>query len=381
MKGRILYLADANSIHIQRWANHFAERGWEVGLVTYSKPPRGALDERVRSFPVFHIPKLEGFVEGLNLRKRVKQVRKITDEFKPDVTHAVHTSKWGVYADLADVRPRVLTEWGLWVTLSEEERVKMIPESRPASQKERERWKNAVINADALHADSQYLAGKMENAFGCASGNVAVIPWGVDLERFTPKLDTSPLRERLDIGDAPLVVSTRTLDPVYDVETLVRAIPLVLKQVPEAKFLIKGRGKQEDMLKALANELGVSGSTTFVGFVDYGEMPLYTAVGDVYVSTSLSDTGSVSLQEALACGRPVVVSDAPSNDEWVEDSNGRMFERGDVEGLASALIELLNDEQLRKGMSARSREIAEEKADQDKCMGRLEEMYLGLMEK
>ncbi|GAI12440.1 unnamed protein product, partial [marine sediment metagenome] len=145
-----------------------------------------------------------------------------------------------------------------------------------------------------------------------------------------------------------VVISTRNLKPVYDVETLIRAIPLVLQQIPEARFIVAGEGEQRAYLENLARGLGVLESVRFVGWIAHHELTKYLASADVYVSTSLSDGTSVSLLEALACELAPVVTDIPANRPWVHDGeNGFLIPVREYEMLADGIIRLLEDEGLR----------------------------------
>jgi glycosyltransferase involved in cell wall biosynthesis len=94
----------------------------------------------------------------------------------------------------------------------------------------------------------------------------------------------------------------------------------LLKEVPEAKFLLIEKGSQEEMLKGLAQSLGISDSVKFVGWVTPDELPHYLSSADIYVSTSLSDAGlASSTAEAMACGLPVIITDFGDNRSWIKD--------------------------------------------------------------
>ncbi|GAH34462.1 unnamed protein product, partial [marine sediment metagenome] len=136
-----------------------------------------------------------------------------------------------------------------------------------------------------------------------------------------------------------MIISFRSLEPIYDVESLIKAIPSVLKEIPSAKFIVAGDGEQRKYLENLGVSLGISGSIRFVGFVENDELPQYLASADVYVSTSLSDAGiAVSTAEAMACGLPVVITDFGDNRKWVENGiNGFLVPPKSPEALASKI--------------------------------------------
>jgi glycosyltransferase involved in cell wall biosynthesis len=90
-------------------------------------------------------------------------------------------------------------------------------------------------------------------------------------------------------------------------------------------------------------------------------------MSDLYVSASRTDGSSISLLEALASGRPVIVSDIPGNREWVEPGiHGWWFKDGDEEDLARIILEAVNQPQQLSEMSRAARQLAEKRADWDK---------------
>ena len=109
-------------------------------------------------------------------------------------------------------------------------------------------------------------------------------------------------------------------------------------------------------------------------------MAEYYNASDIYVSTSLSDGTSVAMLEAMACGLPVVVSDVPSNYEWIDNGiNGYIITRKDSSVLAERIIKLLNNENLQQEMGQRNLQIAKERADWEKNFDILEGIYQNLV--
>ena len=109
------------------------------------------------------------------------------------------------------------------------------------------------------------------------------------------------------------VVFTRSLVPIYGCETLIRAIPLVIKQIPNARFVIAGDGSQANHLKAVTQELGIEACVKFTGRVSTDEIRKILSESKVFVSPALEDGTSPALMEALAVGLNVVASDISAN--------------------------------------------------------------------
>ena len=138
-----------------------------------------------------------------------------------------------------------------------------------------------------------------------------------------PSCGDEKLRKELKIFDSPVVISTRRFGAIHDVETFIKAIPLVLKRISDAKFVIIGEGEQKDYLIGLAKSLNIFDATRFIGWIPHDELPKYLSSSDVYVSTSLSDEGiSISTQEAMACKLAAVITDVADNKRWIKAKKG-----------------------------------------------------------
>jgi glycosyltransferase involved in cell wall biosynthesis len=127
--------------------------------------------------------------------------------------------------------------------------------------------------------------------------------------------------------------------------------------------------------------LGISQSVKFTGRIPNDELPEYLSSADIYVSTSLSDAGLAgSTAEAMACGLPVIITDFGDNGKWVEDEiNGFLIPLRDPEALASKIIQLIRDEEIRDRFGRINRQIIEERNDWQKEMRKIEELYESLM--
>lgn len=153
-----------------------------------------------------------------------------------------------------------------------------------------------------------------------------VIPMGVDETFFTIEPDRS----------SKTVVYTRSLEPVYGVETLIRSIPLVVESIPEARFLIAGEGSLRSSLEELVRRTPAAERVTFLGRVPAESVPGLLARASVFVSPALADGTSPALLEAMAAGLTPVVSDIAPNRELVSNAkDGYLFRPGDERDLAS----------------------------------------------
>ena len=266
---------------------------------------------------------------------------------------------------LSGFDPIIATPWGSDVIYGKES-----PFKRPLIVRILRRA--VMITCDALHMRDEVIQ------FGVAAGRIHIINFGIDTERFSPRPPNYAIRAANHLGDAPAVISLRNFEPVYDIPTLLRAVPKVLKQHPGTRFMLVGRGSLDAELKALTSQLGIGHAVHFVGFVPNDQLPDTLCSLDVYVSTSLSDAGiAASTAEAMACGLPVVTSDSGENSRWIDDGvNGLLVPVSQPEALADRLIRLLADADLRQRLGQAGRATIQARNDYRVEMGKMEHLYL-----
>ncbi len=138
------------------------------------------------------------------------------------------------------------------------------------------------------------------------------------------------------------VLHTRSLEKIYDVETLIRAVPLVLEQLPEARFIIAGTGSHAEALEKMARTMGVEAHVDFRGPLSHESIPGIMEHASIYVSTAIADGTSIALMEAMAAGLIPVVSDIDPNRSLVtHDRDGYLFEPGNEQDLSQKLLTAL----------------------------------------
>jgi glycosyltransferase involved in cell wall biosynthesis len=314
---------------------------------------------------------------GLDLPLRVsraRSVKKLIRVIDPDVVHAHYLSDYGFYGALCGFKPFVVTAWGSDVLFVPSEGLRKYFVRRRIA-------KYVVEKADLITGNSESLVRAVLR-LGVEKNKVWLIIHGVDLKDFSPVKNSGKFKKDLCIPqNYRVVISTRNLEPVYDVATLIRAIPYVIDRFRNTYFLIVGDGTQRHQLEELTYKLEVNENVRFVGSVSNVEMPRFLCVSDVYVSTSLSDTRSVSLLEAMACGLPVVVTDLEGNRECVkEGENGFVFPKRDFKALAEKMVCLLRDEDARRQFGIINRSYVEKEGNYEKEMVRMEKLYEKLVE-
>jgi len=308
---------------------------------------------------VFQLPSLSSR-NRINIFLNLVKVRHLVKKIAPDILHAHYVTSYGLAGAVSGWRPFIVTAWGDDVLVSPEESLlyRMIV-----------RW--VLGRADLVTSMAEHMTKFMNKRLYSAPKRILTLPFGVDTEQFNRGCR---LHKH---GDAPAkVVSTRNLEDEYDVETYIRAIPLVLDKRPDARFLVAGDGGLRLSLEKLAIDLRIEKHTEFLGKIPYKEMPHLLGGADVFVTTSISDGNNISLNEAMACGVFPVASDIPANREWIEHGkNGLIFPVGDANGLAEAIVQALQEPEWRQSVVDKNWVIISQRGSWAKSMAKIEDYY------
>ncbi|NPA31540.1 MAG: glycosyltransferase family 4 protein, partial [Chloroflexi bacterium] len=294
-------------------------------------------------------------------------LRRVLREVQPDLVHAGPVQPVAFIAAWVEARPLVVMSWGSDILRAP---------SRSVFTRAITRF--VLRRADVFLADNRVVARKARELGLPRSTPLAVFPWGVDLEQFSPDPALGErLRSLLGWQDAFIVLHTRSWEPIYGVDVVARAFVQAARREPRLRLFMLGRGSQEAQIREILEQGGVLERVHFAGQVSQDDLPNIYRAADLYVSASYSDGSSVSLMEALASGVPVLVSDIPSNREWVTPGReGELFPPGDAEALAAAILRFAR--QSRRALQAMRRNArlrAEAQADWSRNVQRLWEAY------
>jgi phosphatidylinositol alpha-1,6-mannosyltransferase len=186
---------------------------------------------------------------------------------------------------------------------------------------------------------------------------------GIDTDHFFPT-DASILRRSLGLEDKKVIVSVGRLVHRKGQDYLIQSMPLILHQVPNAHLLLVGQGPYLEHLQKLVKEHGLENSVTFIGRVDYKELPQYLCVGDIFAMPSRSRLKGLEVEglgivylEASSCGLPVLAGNSGGAPDAVKQSETGLVVNGtDEKQIASAAIELLNNSDSSKKMGLAGRQ-------------------------
>lgn len=350
---RILYIADAQSVHTRRWAEAFRDLGAHVHVASFR--PAQIAGVEVHLLPTGGLGKA-GYLLALPV------LRRLAARLRPDVVHAQYVTSYGFLAAIAGLRPLVVTAWGSDVLVSPRE----------------SRLARALVGYALRHADRVTTVAEHMNAavmaLGAPAGRVQAVPFGVDTTLFrppsAPRAEPPPLR----------VICTRNFAPVYSVHTLIEATRLLQGRGLALALDLVGAGPLRVELQAQVHAAGLGPVTVFHGHVSHPQLVELLGAAHVFVSPAVSDGNNVSLNEAMACGCLPVATDIPANAQWIDHGrNGLLFRPGDAAGLAEAIARAAGDSALRAAAATENRLIVEQRADWQVNVQRMRGIYDSLV--
>jgi glycosyltransferase involved in cell wall biosynthesis len=227
-----------------------------------------------------------------------------------------------------------------------------------------------VVPVDAFVHD--YVRAR----FGVPSGRTIDIPVGIESTRFHA-IDPSVMRERLGIGDRPMVLSIGHVIPLRDRLALVAAMPKLLARYPDLVVVVVGRIYDERFMQR-AKALGVDHALITTGEVPKDDVPLYAAAADVEGHDLQGlGFGTASL-EMLAAGVPVVSvvrADNYPTAHFVDGEHLILAASSEPDVLAAAISRLIDDPELRKRVAEGGRRLVSEKFSMESVAAKYLELY------
>jgi L-malate glycosyltransferase len=341
LKGmRLLIVADSSTTHTHRWA-HWARDGG--ANVTVLSPFADAIEGvRVVKFPPekkwYHrIPKARMALDLFPFRRLLREI-------DPQLIHFHFVSEGGraFYWDKVRV-PMVASTWGQDVIFDKG------PDVRAQASLTKMLGRCRVVTA-TTHQLARETARYMEGG-----RPIYVIPFGVDLSRFQ-------VREAASGGGEVVLGFVKWLKPKYGPDVMVEAFARIHAARAHARLVLAGKGEMQDMLQARVNELGLQDAVQILGRVDHEKVPALIRSFDIMVMPSVyeSETFGVAAIEASASGVPVVASQVGGVPEAVlHERTGLLVPPRDVEALARACIELIDDPARRRAMGLAGRRFVE----------------------
>jgi phosphatidyl-myo-inositol dimannoside synthase len=213
---------------------------------------------------------------------------------------------------------------------------------------------------------------------------IEVLPAGVDVENFHPGVSDTSVRARHALGGDPVICCVSRLTLRKGQDQVIRALPDILGEHPEARFLVVGDGPDRERLEGLARRKRVQDRVVLAGEVPYRDLPAYFRAGQVFampcrtrkLGLEVEALGAVFLQ-AAAVGRPSVAGDSGGAPEAVLDGEtGVVVDGTDADAVGEAILRLLGDPEGAAKMGARGAEWVRRELTWDALSSRLRGLLL-----
>lgn len=352
--------------HIMNMVTGLTRRN-EVMLVSFRAGPF-ADEARERGIDV-------RVIERHNPFRAAREMRELVDQFQPDIIHC-----HGGRANLMGAMVRRSRRVPVLTTVHSDYKLDYL--GNPLKQ-----HTFGAANAVALRFLDFYqpVADRMARTLierGFDPEHIVKIYNGMDFHRPEGEFDRAQyLKENygteIEDGDVLCGIAAR-LTAVKDIQTTVRAFAKALEDAPQLRLFIAGEGEDEDMLKKLAAQLGVSERVTFCGWVSPVE-PFFRAM-DINLLSSVSETFPYSILEGICAGCATICSDVGGMPELIDTGeNGYIFPVGDDKKLSEYMVRLANDAQLREQFAHDLYEKASRDFSKDKMCERQEANYRHLL--
>lgn len=201
---------------------------------------------------------------------------------------------------------------------------------------------------------------------GVKNNNIIKAAPGVDSEKFSPKLNYTEIIDKYNLDDKKVILTVSRLAPNKGCDTAIEVLPLILKEIPNAVYIIGGTGPSEEELKELVVKMDLEDKVIFTGYIPDEELSSYYNLSDAFLllTREIKDKGNVEgfgmvFIEAGACETPVVGGRTGGTPEAIVDGiTGYLVDPLDLEEISEALIKLLTNESRARKMGIEGRQRA-----------------------
>lgn len=302
-------------------------------------------------------------------------MRRALTDLRPDVVHAHYLARFGWSAAMAGIRPLVVTPWGSDLLQVRRGQVRT------------RLWNHFTLRrADLVTVSSEGMR-MAAIAAGANQDRVRLIHHGVETSRFTDGVPDPAFAARAGTDGAPVILSPRTIKPLYRHDVILEAVAAVGKRTSTRPMLVLSALGADPAtlgdLRRRAETLGMADRLRILDAVTQAELPDLYRLADVVVSVPETDSFAVTLLEAMACERPIVASDVPAVAPVLAGLHPIAAELvvpvGDVEQTATGIeraLALTNAERSAMGNALRRHVV--ETADYDTSMAAMERLYRDL---
>ena len=330
-KKRILFFGETYRADAITWMNGLREFG-DFEIVTWElKTSNNGFYRIIRLF---------------ELAKAILTIKSIVKKFNPDMVIAERTTSYGYLAAISGLKPMAIAQQGI---------TDLWPLNSPLYILKKRLQNYAFKKADLIHAWGNSMAEHMKES-NVDMDKVMILPKGINLDFF----------QFNDASDGTMInaVVTRSLEPEYKHDLILKAFSIVKQKSIPFKLTIIGDGTELKKLKWLAKELKIDNEVNFVGRINNNDIPKFLQQANFYISTPTTEGVSASLFEAMASGCLPIVSDLPGNRSWIQQKeNGILVTIENEFNLAEEIQWVFKNTDFTKKAIVENRKFVEENAN------------------
>jgi len=341
--------------HAWQLARHLHKLGWDITVAAsqdYTSADEIKKFNDAQPFPIISIEKSSA--PPLRFVKRWRVVSAWLNQYKPDAIIASGARSVWMAAALSN-------RFQLpWIAIGHGTEMAF----KTATRKMITRW--AFEKANGVICVSEFTKKQMDKS-GINVDKTSVIPNGADPDLFyiLPANEVESFRSRLGFTDAKLILTVGNVTERKGQDVVIRALPEVIKEIPNAHYMIVGLPTRKKEMQDLARQLGVSEHVHFFERVNNDELIRFFNSCDVFAMTSkMTADGDfegygIAVVESALCGKPSVVSGNSGLSEAVLDGETSfVVPENDESATAKAIIQILKNEEFRKQMGEKARHYA-----------------------
>ena len=342
------------------WSRSIPDRG-QSATHKADYPPSGTSQSapRVRDARLISLRQtLRHWLGPLTIPRAAQRFAEIVARVGPDLVHALRIPYEGMLAANAGLRlPLIVSVWGNDFTLH-----------APSTPLMKHHSRRTMFATDALHTDCERDI-RLARAWGLDPSKPTLVApgnGGIHTDIFFPP--ARPVEE-------PVIFNPRGFQDYVRNDTFFRAIPLVLKEIPNARFVCARMAGQPEALHWLG-KLGIEKSVELLAPRPHAEMAEIYRSAQILVSPSTHDGTPNTLLEGMACGCFPIAGDLESIREWITDGvNGLLVDSGDPSALAEAILRAVKNKDLRAQAAGQNGTLIASRAEYARNMAKAEDFY------
>lgn len=365
---RILYCSENYCPHDHRFLSALGKSAHEV---FWLRLEQGGRPQETRPIPseiqVVDWRRNSAKTTWMDYPSLKKKFQRVLQVVKPDLVHAGPIQRVAILPALVNFHPLLSMSWGFDLLEHARKNVWWRGISRFVLQR-----------SDWFAADCETVH-RIAIELGLAPARTTIFPWGVDLQVFQPQT-RGFMRCQVGYEEDLLIIHTRSWEARYGIDIALEGFWRAFQQVKNIRLFMLGGGSQEKQIHRFIEERGLQERVHFCGYHQNEDLAKYYQAGDLYLSASHIDGSSVALLESMACGCPALVSDIPSNLEWIQAGReGWTFRDSDAQDLAKTIINISQEKSELQKRGALARRKAEKDADWNKNFKKLLQTYQSIV--